>query len=146
MKNIPNKIALSVAFIVVFFDQMTKLVLEPILSKGSIPIIENIIHFTLVYNKGAGFGIFQGQRIFFIVFSLAILAILFYNWRKIPKDRNILIPTGLILGGLLGNLIDRMIYGYVIDFIDLQVWPVFNIADSAITAGAIWLVIYLWKK
>ena len=81
-----------------------------------------------------------------IVFSLLILVVLVYKWKKIPKSVNVSVPLGLILGGLIGNLIDRAFIGYVTDFIDFRIWPVFNVADSCITIGVIWLVIYLWKK
>ena len=69
---------------------------------------------------------------------------LIYKWKRIPK--NVGVPIGFIIGGLLGNLIDRIFLGHVVDFIDFRIWPVFNAADSAITIAVIWLIIYLWRK
>jgi signal peptidase II len=133
-----------IAVLIVFADQITKFFINSGINLGqSIPLINNIIHITLVHNRGAGFGILQGQRVFFIIFSIVILGAIIYSWKKIPKNAGI--PLGLILGGIVGNLIDRVVLGYVIDFIDFRIWPVFNVADSAVTIGVIWLIIYLWK-
>ena len=144
MKKIHNLYAIIVAILVFFLDRLTKYFAENI--NGSIPIINNIFNFTLVYNTGAGFGILKGARIFFIIFSIVVIAGIIYKWKKIPENVNITIPLGLIIGGLLGNLYDRLFLGYVIDFLDFRIWPVFNIADSCITIAAIWLIFYLWKK
>lgn len=146
-KGFHNINAIIIATTILVLDRISKLLISNTLSLAqSIPLINNILHFTLVHNTGAGFGILKGQRIFFIIFSIIVLAIVIKKWKKIPSDKNIAIPLGLILGGLFGNLFDRVFFGHVIDFIDFQVWPVFNIADSAITVAAVWLAIYLWKK
>jgi signal peptidase II len=78
--------------------------------------------------------------------SLMVIGAILYNYEKIPKENIPQISFALITGGAIGNLISRIFYGYVIDFIDFRVWPAFNIADSAITIGAVMLVIYFWKK
>ena len=96
--------------------------------------------------SAAGFGILQNQRWFFVVFSIVVLIAIIWKWSKIPSGKGYYIPLGLIIGGILGNLYDRIFLGYVIDFIDFRVWPVFNAADSALTIAVVWLVIYLWKK
>ncbi len=144
--KIHNKLAIYIAIAVLLLDQFTKFLAARLNLGESVPLIQNILHLTLVHNRGAGFGILQGQRIFFIAFSLVVLGALIIRWKKIPEDIKAAIPLGLIIGGILGNLIDRIYLGYVIDFIDLRVWPVFNIADSAISIAAIWLIFYLWKK
>ncbi len=144
--KIHNKNILIIGAIIVVLDQISKYALEEILKKTSITLIPNILKLTLVYNKGAGFGILQGQRLFFIIFSFLVLGAIIYKWKKIPAKNKVIIPMGLLIGGLIGNLIDRIIHGYVIDFIDLGFWPVFNIADSAITIAVVWLVIVLWKE
>lgn len=75
-----------------------------------------------------------------------IIAI-FYYIKKIVKNEKLLqFAVGLLLGGTIGNLIDRIAYGAVIDFIDFRIWPVFNVADSAVTISIILLIILLWKK
>lgn len=112
----------------------------------SVPVINGIIHFTLVFNNGAGFGLLKGYRILLIFFSVAALAAIAYYWKKIPDSYNTMIPIGLITGGILGNLLERISLGHVVDYIDFRFWPVFNIADSAISIGVIWLIIYLWSK
>ena len=140
-----NFLSIIIAFSIILIDQIIKLFVKQNL-KDSIPIIKNIFHLTLVYNQGAGFGILHGQRIILILFSLIIFAGIIYKWNKIPEKKGISIPLGLLLGGLVGNLIDRILRGYVIDFLDFRIWPVFNLADSAITISVIWLIIILWKN
>lgn len=102
---------------------------------------------TLVYNTGIAFGLFKDQGVVFIIIpAIAIILLIFniyyYRQNNQALSRGYIIAFSLILGGAIGNLIDRTFYGYVIDFIDLRIWPVFNIADSAITVGA---VIIGWK-
>ena len=107
----------------------------------SIPVIRNIFHFTLVHNTGIAFGLFKNQGIVFIIVPIiAIILIAFNIYYYRNNDyvgRAYLIGFSLILAGAIGNLIDRILFGHVIDFIDLRVWPVFNTADSAITIGTI---------
>ena len=147
MKKFHNLNAIIIAVIVIILDQLSKYLFKLYISVDqSIPIIKNIFHLTLVHNTGAGFGILQDARIFLIIFSLGVLIGIIWKWDKIPKEKSASIPLGLILGGLAGNLIDRCLLGYVIDFLDFRIWPVFNIADSCITIAVVWLVIYLWKK
>jgi len=112
----------------------------------SIPLIKNILHLTYIQNTGAGFGILKGWNLILIFISLIIIGIILYNFDKIIKEKSIHIPVALILGGAFGNLIDRILLGHVIDFIDFRIWPAFNVADSAITIGALWLIVYFWKK
>lgn len=118
-------------------DQLTKWVIRTAFSPGhSLPLLAPLCSLTYVQNTGAAFGLFKGQQPFFIALSLLIAAILVWLWlRRPPVSRRALWATALILGGTLGNLLDRVRFGYVVDFIDLHVWPVFNVADSAITIG-----------
>jgi signal peptidase II len=147
MKKFHNIQAILIAIVVLILDQIIKFIFRVVMAVGdSSPVIPKILSFTLVHNKGAGFGIFQNQRVFFIIFSLIVVGCVAYYWKKIPSEKNIWIPLGLILGGLFGNLLDRIIYGYVVDFIDFGFWPVFNVADSCISIGSIWLIIYLWGR
>ena len=109
------------------------------------PVIPKIFHFTLVHNTGIAFGLFKNMGIVFIIVS--VIAILFFSWflysRRQEKDFSTfsILAFSLIIGGAFGNLIDRLQFGFVIDFIDFRIWPVFNIADSAITIGALILII-----
>ena len=109
----------------------------------SFPIIPSILHLTHVQNTGAAFGIFQGYpQAFAVLAAVVAVWVVVELTRKRPRawpaDTGLL----LILGGSLGNLIDRIRFGYVIDFIDVRVWPVFNLADSAITIG---VGLLLWQ-
>lgn len=105
---------------------------------GSIPVIENIFHLTYVENRGAAFGILQDQRWIFIVATiLTLIFILWYLRQMEPEIKLLKIGLNLIFVGAIGNLIDRIYLGFVIDFIDFRVWPVWNVADMAIVVGTI---------
>ncbi len=136
---------LSVSSLVVIVDRLTKYFLFRDLSEGeSIRLIPGLFHITLVLNSGVAFGLFKGKGLFFTVTSALVMAfICLYIWRTGCKDLLTLTALGLILGGAAGNLIDRVLFGYVIDFLDFRIWPVFNIADASITIGAFILAIRL---
>lgn len=136
-----------IAASVLILDQLTKYWAAATLIKGSIPIAP-VLKFTLVHNTGAAFGFMSSaggwQNVFFmVVAALASVLIAVMLWRL--QDRWVGSGLALILGGALGNLVDRALHGYVIDFIDVYYgtwhWPAFNIADSAITVGAVILII-----
>jgi len=128
---------------VVVLDQLTKIFFSDLLSIGeSLPVLRNILHMTLVHNTGIAFGLFKNQGAVFIVIPIIAVGLLVYNiyyYRHNGEElsRLYIIAFSLILGGAIGNLLDRILYGYVIDFIDFRIWPVFNVADSAITVGAL---------
>ena len=141
-----NIFLLSLTIIVIIIDQLTKyLVRNFIRLNQSIPIIKNIFHLTYRYNTGAGFGILQNQNLLLIIIGIVVLAFVI-NFCLKSKEHAMKIMLSLLSGGIIGNLIDRIIFGHVIDFIDLRIWPVFNVADSVITIIVIALIIYLWKK
>jgi signal peptidase II len=129
-------------------DRLTKIFFSHTLSLGeSFVVIRNILHMTLVHNSGIAFGMFKNHGIVFIIIPLIMIVLLVYNfyhykYNNEKLSRLYVVAVSLILAGAIGNLIDRILYGYVIDFIDLRIWPVFNIADSAITVGACLL---LWR-
>ena len=127
---------------VFFLDRFTKTaVINSIFLGTSVKIIPNIFHLTLVLNRGTAFGLFKGQRIFFISLSVAaIAAIVIYLLRHRDMNRARSLALGLVLGGAAGNLLDRVWFGPVIDFLDFRIWPVFNVADSCITIGITMLV------
>lgn len=143
-----NIIIFSTAFLILFLDQFTKILIKQNLQLSkSIPIINNILHFTYITNTGSAFGLFKGLNIFFILFSIIVIFVIFYFSKKIKNDERLLqFSVGLLLGGTMGNFIDRIFYGAVIDFIDFRVWPVFNIADSAVTISVMFLIFLLWKR
>lgn len=136
-------LCLSIVFGVVVADRLTKIFFTGLLSPGeSLPVIRNFLHMTLVHNTGIAFGLFKDRGIVFIIIPIIAIILLVYNifyykYNDESLSRLYIVSFSLILGGAIGNLVDRILYGYVIDFVDLQVWPVFNIADSAITIGAV---------
>ena len=136
---------LSVSSFVLIVDRLTKYILFRNLSLGeSVRVVPGLFHITLVLNSGAAFGLFKGRSVFFMVSTaLVIVFICFYVIRGGCRDLLILTALGLILGGAAGNLIDRVLFGYVIDFLDFRIWPVFNIADASITIGAFVLAVRL---
>jgi len=113
----------------------------------SVPLIKNIVYISVVFNSGAAFGILKGKTTFLVYIGLLLLLLFlmgFMNEKK--KNLVFLISCGLIMGGALSNLYDRIFIGYVVDYIDLRVWPVFNISDSAISIGACLLFLNEFKK
>jgi len=129
---------------VLLVDQISKFfITKNLFLNQSLPIINNIFHLTLIHNQGAAFGILKNHHyLFFFTGSLAVILIILNL--KDKKNRIYRFSLGLILAGALGNMIDRFFLGYVIDFLDFRIWPVFNIADCAISLGAIllaWTVI-----
>jgi len=139
---------ISIGFFIVILDQLTKYIIKQNFQLNqSIPVIKNILHMTYVTNTGSAFGLFKGLNWFFVLFSVIVIIAIFYYLKKIVKNEKLLqFAVGLLLGGTIGNLIDRIARGAVIDFIDFRIWPVFNIADSAVTIGIVSLIILLWKK
>jgi len=138
-------------------DRWTKHVAVAALAPGeSFPVFENIFHLTLVHNRGAAFGLLPDAALFFIITaSLSIAAIgsaflkpcLFERISGLRvADVRVRAALALILGGAWGNLVDRLRYGYVIDFLDCRVWPVFNFADTAITCGSILIICALIRE
>ena len=126
---------------IVGIDRLSKVFFTHLLLLNeSIALVRGVVHFTLVHNTGIAFGLFKDRGAVFFVIPLILTGLLVYNvyyYRHSEYLSRIYIAAfSLILGGAVGNLIDRITLGYVIDFIDLRVWPVFNIADSAITIGA----------
>ncbi|MDH5174157.1 MAG: signal peptidase II [Elusimicrobiota bacterium] len=137
-----------IALILLFVDQLSKYVIRQNMSLAeSIPVINRVFHITYVENKGIAFGLFpQGHFLFIVISLIIILAIVFFARKKIIKSLKEKVCLGLVLGGALGNLVDRLRFGFVIDFLDFRIWPVFNLADSGVCIGGILMVFFLLKK
>jgi signal peptidase II len=99
--------------------------------------------FTYLKNTGVSFGLFKGSNFLFAI--IAFLALVFFIYVYLKKKKYFL-QLSLITAGISGNLIDRIFLGHVVDFIDFHYWPVFNVADSAISIGMIWLLVLLIKN
>ncbi len=133
-----------IALGLILFDQLTKFLILGFLSGAeSAPVLPGIFHLSLVHNAGIAFGLFQNNPyLLTIIISLCVLVLIFYSGRIRQKGLLEQIAYGLILGGAIGNLIDRFRFGWVVDFLDFRIWPVFNVADSAITVG---VILFAWK-
>ena len=139
--------------LIIAVDQLTKQMVRTSMQLyQSIPVIDNYFHYTFVENSGIAFGInFAGGKIFFtITASVASILILYYLWSVRNETFLLRLSLGLILGGAFGNLIDRFMFGRVTDFLDFNLgayhWPVFNIADSAVTVGMFMYLYYTLSK
>ncbi len=135
------------ASLVVILDQLSKLVIRLNMSPGQSIPEEGVLRLTYVTNTGGAFGLFANQT-FLIALTAAIGAIVILLYYRYPPFHSTLVKTGLglMLGGAVGNLIDRIRLGCVIDFLNLGGWPVFNLADSAIVIGAsITTCLFLFK-
>ena len=140
-------IVLAAAALIIVIDQIIKYFVYTNLSPdGRVTVIDNL--FSLIYseNRGAAFGIFQDGTIFFIIVTSALIGVFFYLLiHKKFSGKLFYTSVALILGGGIGNLIDRVLYGYVIDYLSLSFFPpVCNFADYAITIGVILLVVYIF--
>lgn len=120
-------------------DRLLKLQVLAGFDEGeSRPLLPGLLHLTRVDNTGAAFGLFRGSLPMLVLVSSVCVALLALALRRATPAQAV--AFSLVLGGAAGNLYDRLVYGFVVDFIDLRVWPVFNLADSAITAGVALLV------
>lgn len=128
---------------VLVLDQLTKLLIVGSFAPAqSLPLLPPVLQFTYVQNTGAAFGMFQGRPWVFAIIAAGIIIWIARELRHGGLTPPLAAAYGLVLGGAAGNLIDRLRLGYVIDFIDLRVWPVFNVADSAITIGVTLLIVH----
>ncbi|MBI2755525.1 MAG: signal peptidase II [Chloroflexi bacterium] len=147
---------LGLAIGVVAFDQWAKQVADATLLQSGIrsvpiPYTGGLLRFTYVENRGAAFGLFQDQTVFFVVVGLVVVGVIAASYRYLPRSGFLVhLALGLQLGGAVGNLVDRVRQGYVIDYVDFgyqQNWfPVFNVADSAITVGVVLLALHYLRS
>jgi len=148
LKVVMNLFFLASAVSILLLDQATKYIINKnIPVNNSIEIIPNIFFLTHVKNSGAAFGLFQNNTNIFI--AVSVIAVILIIVLKVKLCINSLfynISLGFILGGALGNLIDRFLVGEVTDFFNFVFWPVFNVADSFIVIGFCLLIFVLFKK
>ena len=128
-------------------DQLTKWLTVTCLEyRETVPLWQDVFHFTYERNEGAAFGMLSDHRwVFMVVSTVAIIGLLIYLFRFTPKSKIMQISLSMIAGGGIGNMIDRVYLGYVIDFIDVRLinFAVFNIADSFVTVGAFLFMGYM---
>jgi signal peptidase II len=143
---------------VMAFDQFTKLLvrinLKPFngVDSSGVPVIEGLLDINFVKNTGAAFSIMQGKGDFLIIFNILVISIrvIFRVVKRKAESRSLLTGVSLIIAGGLGNFIDRVRFGYVVDFIDFHFFPVFNVADIAVCTGCAAtvaaIVVAEWRK
>ena len=138
-----NVVFFFIGLVIVFADQLNKTWIRANLATGQSLFDIGFLRITHIHNTGAAFGLFPDQTFVLTVVAFigvtVVLLCVFLSRRRLPVLDNMLSKSalGLVLGGTVGNLVDRLRFGYVTDFIDFKVWPVFNIADSAVTVGVI---------
>lgn len=137
-----------ISLLIIVLDQLVKhLIRSNMTVRQSIPIIKNVLHISYVKNTGMAFGMFPGMNIIFLIIAtLVVLTIVILEIRGKIKTKVERIFFGMILGGAVGNLIDRYIRGYITDFVDFRVFPVFNVADACVCVGAFLLFIVYFRK
>lgn len=141
-----------ISIILLCIDQISKLLVVNLLTKtDSITIIKNFFYLTYINNDGAAFSILVGKRIFLILIAVLVIVMLIrYIKKNNIQNKLELVSISLIIGGSLGNLMDRVIRGYVIDFLDFKIFnynfPIFNLADTFIVIGVILLLLKELRK
>lgn len=143
-------IILSIIFIII--DQLSKIIIVNNLTNNkSIEVIKSFFYLTYTNNKGAAFSILTGRRILLILVALIVIGVLIYYVRKNKIEGKVnKIALSLVIGGSIGNLIDRILRGAVVDFIDIKIFgynfPIFNLADTFIVIGVFLLIIEMFRK
>lgn len=141
-----------IAFMAFILDFVSKFIITHILSfNDSIMVIKNFFYISLVKNTGGAFSIFTGSTFLLIVISfLILLGIFTYIYKNNIRNKVSLLGFGLLIGGAMGNLFDRIYYGYVIDYLDFKLfgygYPIFNLADSFVVMGAIILLFFAKER
>lgn len=138
----------SLVLLIVAVDQVLKYLIHRSMYVGeSIPLINGVLNLTYVRNPGAAFSLFIGFSSYLIIVGLAVVLVVIYFHHKLPRyNFPLQLALAFVLGGSLGNLVDRIFRSYVIDYIDIVVWPVFNFADIMINMGVILILFKLFKK
>ncbi len=142
-------ILFGVAALAIITDQLTKWIVVQSLDYGEtwapIPALKTIFDITYTRNTGAAFGMADELGNIFLLIAVVVVGAIIYYYRKLPTGNWLVrVTLGLQMGGALGNALDRITRGYVVDFFHLHGWPIFNIADSVIVVGVVVLVIILW--
>ncbi len=149
MNFIENNLALALVSIsIIIVERVVKFYVTENLRPGElVPVINSFLSITRSENVGAGFGMLPGQKWFFVAAAAIVLFLIIYFYSQIIYDKFLVFASAFILGGTVGNMMDRIFFGRVIDYIDISFWPVFNISDMALTIGVVLLLLYMynWK-
>jgi len=131
------------ALIILIIDQLTKYFL---MVETPVIIVDGFLQIKSIFNSGMAFGLMQGQNMMLVWLTLLFIGAIVYYSDEVAETKPLAIFVGLIIGGAIGNLIDRIFLGNVRDFIAFNFWPAFNVADAALTIGAIGIIILIIKK
>jgi len=142
-----------IAALVFTADQLTKMLVTRELALweswrpfAAVPVLK-LFAITHVSNTGAAFGILPDRGLFFVIVAIIVSAAIAFYYRRLPSHQWwLFLSLGLQLGGALGNLVDRLRLGSVVDFVEVGIWPVFNVADSAIVTGVLILAWHFWRE
>ena len=143
---------LLISILIILLDQWTKhWAVANLASGNTISVIGDHLQFHYVENRGAAFGILPNSRLFFLIFTVIVVGALLYYMYKNRKDPVLCTPLAILIGGALGNAIDRWLQGYVVDFISVDIipfyqFPVFNVADIAVCCGCLLLILLLFLR
>jgi signal peptidase II len=136
----------GLAAVIVVADQLTKAWLTGLLAPGaSLAVLDDWVRLVFSQNRGGLFGLLQGQVLAFAALSMVVIGLIVAYHGRSGRDPGLSVALGLLLGGAIGNLIDRLRYGYVIDFVDAGIgdvrWYTFNVADAAISTSLVLLIV-----
>lgn len=146
-----NRKSLLILFLLIALDQLSKFVISSKMTVGqSLEIVPGFFNLTYLRNTGAGFSLFEGQRSFFLIITVLAIAIFVHQWKRCNENKILEKTSYLILiAGTMGNFIDRLLFGSVVDFLDFYLgnnhFPVFNFADILLTLGVLLLLFISWK-
>ena len=138
------RLFIIITAVTLFLDQLAKYFVMQV--KPALIVIPGFFNITYTTNTGISFGLLTGKPAIPLLVSLGVIAWIVFYYDTLPQEKVPQIGIALLLAGALGNLTDRLIHGFVIDFIDILAWPAFNVADMGITIGAGLLIIFLLKK
>ena len=145
-----NKKIIIIASIALIIDQISKIIATSYLKLNlGVKVIKNFFYLTLCHNDGAAWGLFSNARFVIIIGTIAAIILIYHYIYVFKENKRNNLAFGLLIGGLAGNLIDRIIFGYVRDFLDFYIfkydYPIFNIADTCIVVGVFLLIISIIK-
>ncbi|MTI79770.1 MAG: signal peptidase II [Firmicutes bacterium] len=139
---------LLMTLFVLIIDLLSKYIIQSNMELyQSIPVIKNIFHITYIMNPGAAFGVLANKTIFFIGVTAALILGMAVFFKRIMQETILVkLALGMVAGGALGNMVDRVRYGEVVDFLDFRIWPVFNLADTFIVIGVGLLILEIYRR
>lgn len=131
---------------IILLDQLSKMIVEKKIELyHRIPVIKGVLDISHVTNDGAAFGIIRGRNWLFVIITFVAIGFVIFYFKRFQESSWMRVSLGFLLGGAIGNLIDRIRNGYVTDFINFNFWPTFNVADIAVSIGAFLLMFYMLR-